>query len=259
MNATATTAIPVRVPYPGSAEPRLRLRLGPCVLHVAPGDGPDWITGSYDDRGTGLPLTADVEGDTATLSQGFSLRSSASVLGLPKLDLAIGTTRPFALTMETGASESGFDLGGLPITAFELKAGAGKFEVDFSRANPVTMRSMEVGTGAGAFAGRHLANANFATLHVGAGVAGCVLDFSGTLLHDASARIDSGLASVELVIPAATAARVHAKTFAAGTDAIGGLTRKSDGYYTAAALEGGHPLLVIEASIAFGQLTLRTS
>ena len=107
MNATTTTtAGPARVPSPEAAEPRLRLRLGPCVLHVVPSDGPDWITGSYDDRGTGLPLTADVEGDTATLSQGFSLRSSASVLGLPKLELAISTSRPFTLTMEAGASES---------------------------------------------------------------------------------------------------------------------------------------------------------
>lgn len=259
MNATTTTAIPVQVPYPVAAEPRLRLRLGPCVLHVVPGDGPDWITGSYDDRGTGLPLTADVDGDTATLSQGFSLRSSASALGLPKLDLAIGTTRPFALTMEAGASESGFDLGGLPITAFELKAGAGKYDIDFSRPNPIEMRSMELSTGAGAFTARHLANANFATLHVGSGVAGCTLDFSGSLLHDASVRLDTGLASVELAIPATTAARVHAKTFAANTDTIGAITRKADGYYTAPAMEGRHPLLTIEASIAFGQLTLRTT
>jgi hypothetical protein len=262
MNATtttSTTAIPVRVPYPDAAEPRLRHRLGPGVLHVVPSDEPDWITGSYDDRGTGLPLTAEIDGDTATLSQGFSFRSTASVLGLPQLELAISVRRPFALTMEAGASESGFDLGGLPITAFELKAGAGKYDVDFSRPNPVSMRSMELGGGAGAFAARHLANASFGTLHVGTGVAGCILDFSGTLLHDASARIDTGLGSVELVIPATTAARVHAKTFAAGTDAIGGFTRKSDGYYTAPALEGRRPLLVIEASVAFGQLTLRAT
>jgi hypothetical protein len=259
MNATTTTAIPVRVPYPDAVEPRLRLRLGPCVLHVVPSDEPDWITGSYDDRGTGLPLIAQVEGDTATLSQGFNFRSTASVLGLPQLDLAISTRRPFALTMEAGASESGFDLGGLPITVLELKAGAGKYDVDFSRPNPVQMRSMELGTGAGAFTARHLANASFATLHVGTGVAGCVLDFSGSLRHDASARIDSGLASVELVIPASTAARVHAKTFAAGTDATSGFTRRSDDYFTAPALGGAHPLLTIEASIAFGQLTLRAT
>jgi len=259
MNATTTTAIPVRVPYPDAVEPRLRLRLGPCVLHVVPSDEPDWITGSYDDRGTGLPLIAQVEGDTATLSQGFNFRSTASVLGLPQLDLAISARRPFALTMEAGASESGFDLGGLPITVLELKAGAGKYDVDFSRPNPVQMRSMELGTGAGAFTARHLANASFATLHVGTGVAGCILDFSGSLRHDASARIDSGLASVELVIPASTAARVHAKTFAAGTDATGGFTRRSDDYFTAPALGGAHPLLTIEASIAFGQLTLRAT
>ena len=258
MNVT-TTGIPVRVPYPETMEPRLRLRLGPCVLRVVPSDEPDWITGSYDDRGTGLPLTAQVEGDTATLSQGFSFRSAGSILGLPQLELAISTRRPFALTMETGASETGFDLGGLPITAFELKAGAGKYDVDFSRPNPVQMRSLELGGGAGAFAARHLANANFAMLHVGTGVAGCILDFSGTLPRDAAARIDTGLGSVELVIPATTAARVHAKTFAAGTDLIGGFTRRSDGYYTAPALEGRHPLLVIEASVAFGQLTLRAT
>jgi hypothetical protein len=64
---------------------------------------------------------------------------------------------------------------------------------------------------------------------------------------------------VELMIPAATPTRVHAKTFAAGTDAIGGFTRRSDDYFTAPALESGHPLLTIEVSIAFGQLTLRAT
>lgn len=255
--SAATTTASILVPYPDAAEPRLRLRLGPCALRMVPSDGPDWVSGSYDDRGTGLPLAVHIDGATATLAQGFNPRSAASVLGLPQLELAIGAARPFVLTIEAGASETAFDLGGLPIAAFELKAGAGKFDCDFSRANPTEMRSMELASGAGTFAARHLANANFASLRVGGGLAGYSLDFSGDLRRDASVHVDAGLASVELIIPASTAAHVSTKAFAANVDNAGGWTKRTDGYYTSPAVEGRHPLLSIEATVAFGQLALR--
>ena len=256
---SAVTTVPITIPYPDTPELLFRLRLGPCRLRVKPSDGPEWVTGTYEDQGSALPIESRVEGGRATIAQRFDPGSFASVFALPQLDLAIGCARSFAFVIETGASENAFDLGGLPITALELKAGAGKYEVDFATTNPVEMRSIELGTGAGALTVRRLANANFNYVHLGSGVAGCILDFSGELRRDASARIDAGLASVEIAVPATTAMRVITKAFVANTDAIGPLTRKGDEYYTAPALEGKHPLLSIEVSMALGQLTLRAT
>lgn len=252
-------SVPISIPYPQVAEPVLRLRLGPCRLRVVPSDGPEWITGTYDDEGSALPIAVRVDGGTATIAQSFEPGSFSSTFALPQLDLAIDRKRPFGLVIETGAGENAFDLGGLPIVSLELRAGAGKFDLDFSAANPIEMRSIELSAGAGTLNVRRLANANFASLHLGSGVAACTLDFAGDLRRHASARLDAGLASIEIAVPATTAMRVRTKSFAANTGVIGPITRSGDDYSTAPALAGAHPLLAIEASIALGQLTIRAN
>jgi hypothetical protein len=101
--------------------------------------------------------------------------------------------------IEAGASENAFDLGGLPLTGLDLRAGAGKYDLDFSSPNPAEMRTCELAAGAGAVTARRLAHANFAYLQLGGGVPGCTLDFSGELRRDAC--VDAGLAAVEIVVP----------------------------------------------------------
>jgi len=256
VTTTMGITTPISIPHPQSAEPTLRLRLGPCRLRVTPGDGPEWVSGGYEDRGNALPIEVRVEGTTATIAQRFD-PASFTASALPTLELAIDRTQPFRLVIETGAGDHAFDLGGLPVVSFEMKAGAGRYDLDFSKANPVEMRSMELSTGAGQFSARRLANAGFTHLKVGTGVAGCTLDFSGELTRDASVRIDAGLASVELTVPAATAMRLRSKGFAAGTEVTGPITRERDEFRTPPAVADGYPLLSIEASIAFGQLSIR--
>ena len=254
--ATTERSTPISIAYPNATEPALRLRLGPCRFRLSPGDGPDWVSGRYEDRGNALPIEVRVEGSTATISQRFD-PSSFTVSAVPVLELAIDRSRPFSLTIETGAGDHAFDLGGLPIASFDMKAGAGRYDVDFSAPNPIEMRSMELSTGAGQFGARRLANANFTHLRVGTGIAGCTFDFSGELTRDASVRVDAGLASVDLAVPAATAMCLRSKGFATSTEVVGPITRERDEYRTAPAVAGGHPLLSIEASVAFGQLTIR--
>jgi hypothetical protein len=258
MTSTATT-IPIAIAYPDAPELVLRLRLGPCRLRVVASDGPAWVTGTYEDPGQVLPIKTRVEAGAATISQRFDPAAFSAALALPQLDLGIGRSRPFALVIEAGASENAFDLGGLPLTGVDLRAGAGKYDLDFSTPNLAEMRTCELAAGAGALTARRLANANFAYLRLGGGVASCTLDFAGELRRDASARVDAGLAAVEIVVPAATATRVISKAFAANTDVIGPVTRKGDAYFTPPALEGKHPLLSIEVSMALGQLTIRAT
>jgi hypothetical protein len=52
---------------------------------------------------------------------------------------------------------------------------------------------------------------------------------------------------------------VLSKAFAANIDVIGLVTRKGDAYFTPPAVEGKHPLLSIEVSMALGQLTIRAT
>lgn len=247
----------IEIPYPNATAVTLVIRVGPCRLHFVPSDGPMWITGTYEDRTGALPI--DVRpGAVTTIAQRVDLPAWSGAQ-LPRLDLAISRSLPFDLEIHAGASDTAFDLGGLPITRLVIKAGGGRFDVDFSQDNPVAMSFMDLSAGAGSFAVKHLASAGFANLRFGGGVAACSLDFSGALHHDASARIDAGVGSVDVSVPATTAAAVRTKAFAATTHAARGFAAKGDTYYTVPGLEGKRPLLTIDVSMAFGALGLTTT
>lgn len=254
MTTTTSELVRIDLPYPTGADLALHLRLGPCRLRLAPGGGPNWISGTYSDPTRTLPLAVRMYEGIATIAQRFE-PAMPDEMQIPSLDLTVSRERPFAVDLQAGASENVFDLGGLPLTSLAIKTGAARFEVDFSSPNPATMTLMEIASGAGAFVARGLANANFGELRLGGGAASCTLDFSGELRRDAHARLDAGFAALELSIPRSTSARVATKAFASGTNAVG-FMRKDDAYYTPPALEGKHPLLGIDVSVAFGSLSL---
>jgi hypothetical protein len=257
MTSTLDVTVPISIPRSPAAEPILRLRLGPCRLHLVPGDGPAWVSGTYVDKTGLLPLAIGVDGTTTTISHRFDATSFSAVSAPPQLDLAIDRGAPLALVIETGAGDNAFDLGGIPIVSLEVKAGAGRFDLDFSRPNPAEMRSIELSAGAGQLTARRLANGNFARLHVSAGMAASTIDLSGELTRDGAVRLDAGLASVDVTVPSTTAMRLRTKSFAAGTAVIGPIVRDGADYRTPAAVAGAHPLLTVEASIALGELTIR--
>lgn len=244
----------IELAYPDAAEPTLVLRTGPCRVHFTVSDGPAWIAGSYLDPTGVLPLQVH-PGAITTIAQSLDV-SAIGAAQLPSLELAFSRQRPFALRIETGASGTTFDLGGLPLTQLVVRAGAGKFDLDFAAPNPTTMRAMEISAGAGALTVKRLANAAFLSLAVRTGMAACALDFSGALVDDARVRIDIGLGQVDLSVPTLTPTRVRTKTFAASVRASGGFSRQSDSYATTSAIQGAHPVLDVEASVSFGQLNL---
>jgi len=255
--STPTDVLNIEIPYPSSADLSMQLNLGPCRIRLIPTDGPSFITGTYTDPTHTLPLDIRTEGGVVTISQRVELLSFGSI-ELPHLELGINRSRPFACEIRAGANENTLDLGGLPISRLTLKAGAARFETDFSMPNPTPMSLLEIGMGAGVFVARHVANANFSELRLGGGASATTLDFAGTLQRDAHGRIDAGLASVDILIPSSTSAKVTTKAFAASKSVVG-FTGKGDAYYTAPALEGKHPLLELEVSMAFGSLTLGTT
>ncbi|MDP9320180.1 MAG: hypothetical protein M3P16_03670 [Chloroflexota bacterium] len=100
---------------------RVERRADEDLLQHADRAEPYEVGRGFDDRGSPLPIAENVSDGIATIAQRFD-PTLAPIIDLPRLDLAIGRSRLFALLIETGASENTFDLGGLPITAFELKA-----------------------------------------------------------------------------------------------------------------------------------------
>lgn len=260
------TETPIAVSYPDASDLHLRINEGACRLKIAPGASDAWISGAHHDPSGLRPLSITQEGGTVRLSEQAStstawewLRSGHGVADVPTFDLALGKAKPFRLTVEIGASANQLDLGGVPISRLAVRHGAGKTEIDFSAPNPQPMTLMEIGAGAGSTELRNLANARFAELLVEGGMAAYKIDFGGVLQQDAHARINAALSSVEIVVPATTAAKIATESPLGHVELGDGFTAKEGAFWTPAAIEGSTPLLTISATMTLGSLTLRTS
>jgi hypothetical protein len=178
--------------------------------------------------------------------------------GAPTLNLELGTAQPYALTIELGGGECRLALGGLPLTRIVVKGGGGRLTLDFGSPNPQTMRLLQVGAGAGDIHASHLANSGCAEMIFDGGAGAYALDFSGALRGDTHVRVATGVSSVELRVPATTAARVASESLLCPVDLGQGWTKQEGAYWNATGQAGSHPLLRIGTSVALGSLRLRS-
>jgi hypothetical protein len=252
---------PIRVSYPTSPNPRLRIALGACRFRAGRGEGEEWITGTYHDPTDRRPLRILEEdaGATITEAEPSFERIPAVFGGVPRYEVTFGKDRPFALTIETGASDFELDLGGVPLSRLAVRQGAGKLELGFSEPNPEPMELMEVSSGAAGIELENLANANFSEMRLSGGAAGYELDFGGVLRRDAEASIETGLSGVEVSVPGSTAMRVVAETTLGSVDVGDGFTKLEGAFLTEAALSEEGPTLKIRAGVRLGSLQLRTT
>src|ERR671916_2817721 len=141
---------PIDVAYPAAEDLHLRVAIGACRFGARPGEGDAWVAGTYPDPTDRRPTRIVEEGSSVTNTEeepSFE-RISAVFGGVPRYELRLGRQRPFALSIETGASEVDLDLGGIPLSRLTVRQGAGKFELGFASPNPEIMQLMEVSSGA---------------------------------------------------------------------------------------------------------------
>lgn len=252
--------IPVDVAYPAAEDLSLRIALGACRFSARPGDGDAWIAGTcYDPTDRRSPRIIQEGGSVTITEEEPSFERIPAVFGgVPRYELEFGKQRPFALTIETGASEFDLDLGGVSIHGLTVRQGAGKFELGFSEPNPHTMELLEVSSGAAGIELDHLANANFSEMRLSGGAAGYELDFGGVLSRDARASIETGLSRVEISVPASMAARIVAETTLGSVEVGDGFTKQEGAFLTEGAVAGNTPVLEIRAGVRLGALQLRT-
>jgi len=252
---------PINVAYPAADDLHLRLALGACRFKAEPAEGEDWVTGiCHDPTGKRAPRIVE-EGGTVQITESEPSweRIPAVFGGVPRYELVIGKERPFALTIETGASEFDLDLGGVPLRNLMVRQGAGRFELSFSAPNPHPMELLEVSSGAAGIELENLANANFSEMRLSGGAAGYELDFGGTLSRDSEAKIEAGLSGVEIEIPASTAAKIVAETTLGSVNVGDGFTKREGAFWTEAGTAGDKPLLTIRAGVRLGSLQLRAT
>lgn len=248
----------IQVPFPDAGDRRLRFSIGPAKLRLVPGDGADWVSGTYSDPSGKMPCRISTEGGTVRISQDNRWRGI--MRQTPVFDLQLGKTHPYALMIESGATDSGdCDLGGLPLTLLDVKHGAGDFGVTFSSLNPTAMERIHVVGGAAEIAAKNLANANAAEIAIEGGAASITLDFGGDLQRDTRVKINAGMASIEIRVPGETAAKIVPHSTLGSVDTGDGFMTREGGYWTSGAVMGGTPILSIDATIALGSLKLRST
>jgi hypothetical protein len=250
---------PISIAFPGdpSAGPRLRLTLAPIRLRISSADQEEWLTGSFTDPTGQMPLTVQTDGANVRITSSKNVTAFRK-LKAPVLELKVSTRRPFAISMDLGASDqTQVDLGGIPLTETDIKIGAGQAKFDFSTPNPHEMHGFTLKTGAAELALAGLGNSGARKIDIDGGAASVTVDFGGRLARDLDASIRTGMASTEIVVPKTTAARIRTKTALSGVNVGDGFTVKNGAYSTLAFLGGQQPVLTIDLQSALGSVALK--
>jgi hypothetical protein len=252
---------PINVAYPAAEDLHLRIALGACRFKARPGEGDAWVAGTYHDpTDRRSPRILEEESSVTITEEEASFERIQAVFGgVPRYELEFGKEKPFALTIDTGASDFDLDLGGVPLSRLVVRQGAGKFELSFSAPNPHPMEVLEVSSGAAGIELEKLANANFSEMRLSGGAAAYELDFGGALSRDAQVSIETGLSGVEMTVPSSTAAKVVAETTLGSVDVGDGFTKREGAFLTEGALRGEAPILAIRAGVRLGSLRLRAA
>jgi hypothetical protein len=258
----AISATPIDIAFPdgsGGDPLELRIALGPCRVRIGAGTGALWATGRYEDPTGVLPLSVTQEGSRARVSQSPTARSLPASARPPSLDLQLGTARPYQLVIDGGANETVADLGGISLTRLVVHHGAGRSDVDFSRPNPAEMTVLEVAAGGVAMDLRNLANANFAAMTVSGGAAQYRIDFGGELRRDGEVKLNAGVASIDVRLPAATPAVLRSESLLGALDVGDGFVTREGAYWNEAAAAGRTPVLRVTVNSVLGAVTVRST
>lgn len=246
----------IAVPFPDIENPTLKLTAAPARLRIHPGGTQQWVAGTYTEMEGGSGYKLSTNGSVTQIATDWKVAKLRK--GLPTFDLTLGTSQPFALAIESGASDRNFcDFGGVPLTSLDFKQGAGQFVLDFSKPNGTEMTLLNISAGASSLELRNLANANTAELSLTGGVASFLVDFCGVLIRDMHARINSGMAEVKITAPRETAVKLQANTTLATVNIGDGFVTREGAFWTEPAAAGITPVLTIDLVTALGTSKIR--
>ena len=235
----------------GSDEMRLTLSFGAGTLKLSPGAGDKLVDGTAVYNFKELKPEIVKDGNNVEIkNENFkSLVNPKDIVN--EWDLKLGKS-PIDLTINAGAYNGTYELGGLSLTNLTVKDGAANVDLMFSEPNLIEMSLLRYETGASDVKLAGLANANFSTLMFNGGAGNYTLDFSGTLTREGIVNISAGAGDVQLVIPKDVNARVTVESALASVNHSSGWTQ-NDSEYTQ---KGTGPELTIIIKMTAGNLTI---
>ena len=242
----------IKAEYPDANEVNLALRFGAGEMTLNPGadvlvDGT--ATYNYDEL---KPEVNTDGGDVEVRVGDGNLNIFPNLNNLKNVwDLKLGD-QPMNLSIESGAYDGTFELGGLSLTRLDIKDGAANVELAFSEPNPVEMSTFTYSTGASDVKITGLANANFSFFDFSSGAGDYTLDFSGDLQRDASVKIETGLSNFIIIVPEGVDAVVTVQGGLSNVNAGPGWERSGSDYVQ----KGEGPTITFVIEMGAGNLTL---
>jgi hypothetical protein len=235
----------------GSEEMHLTLSFGAGTLKLSPGEGSNLVDGTAVYNFEQLKPEIVKDGNNVEIkNENFKgLVNPKDIVN--EWDLKLGKS-PIDLTINAGAYNGMYELGGLSLTNLTVKDGASNVDLTFSEPNQTEMSILRYETGASDVKLAGLANANFSTLMFNGGAGSYTLDFSGKLTREGVVKIEAGAGDVQLVIPKDMNAKVTVESALAGVNHSSGWTENGSEYTQ----KGTGPELTIIVKMAAGNLAI---
>jgi hypothetical protein len=242
----------ISVPAPDAEDVSLRLSFGAGDLKLSPG-AKKLVEGTATYNYSEFEPVVDVdEGDVRIRVGDKEFNSFPAFKDLKnEWDFKLGDM-PMDLTIESGAYNGEFELGGLSLNNLTVKDGAANVELAFSEPNLVEMSTFRYETGASDVKMTGLANANFSILDFSGGAGDYTFDFSGDLQRDASIKIASGFSNIIISIPEDVDAVVTVDSGASNVN-VGSSWSKNGNVYKQ---KGEGPTLTFVIEIGAGNVSL---
>lgn len=241
----------ITVADPQSDETRLTISFGAGKLTLSPG-AKNLVDGTAVYNVEDLKPQIQESGNSIEIKQG-DFRSLPPFDDMKnEWDLKL-SDRPFDLTVQAGAYEGNFELGGLALRSLTVRDGAAHVDLSFREPNQTVMSILRYETGASDVKLIGLANANFSTLTFTGGAGNYTLDFSGELQRDAVVTVESGFGNMSLVVPEDVDAVVTVEGAAVNISHGSGWAQNGQKYTQSGS---GGPALTILVKMAAGNLVI---
>ena len=252
-----TQTVDIQVPLPeASTGVELNLEFVAGELNLSPGAIGSLAVGTATFNVTDFEPIVEAAGSSYTLRSG-----DLEIEGVPvtsgdvknEWDLQLANI-PMSLEIQAGAYSGKFELGGLSLEKLAISEGGSDLTGSFSEPNRVQMSSFTFSTGGSSVELKGLANANFAQMTFTSGAGDYTLSFDGDLQRDANVMIDSGVSTMNIIIPEGVNARVSFDGGLSSVNAEGGWEQNGEVY----TLSGSGPTITITVKMGVGTLNLKT-
>jgi hypothetical protein len=219
------------------AETRLNARVeyGAGSLRVEPGQPGELyrMNLSYD-QDRFVPVS-DFDASSRTVTLGLRAAGQGGVRVVSRSQLrqlatiAISPRAELALDLSLGAVDADVELGGLRISDLDLKTGASRATVRFSRPNGMRCRRAAFRAGAAEVSVIGLGNSRCDEIEFEGGMGKVLLDFNGVWSSSAQVAVNMAMGELKLRLPRRVGIRLAMDKFLSSFEPAG-LVRKGDSF-----------------------------